>query len=113
MKRAQPAAEPIQPAGPSAGACGPAADAPLTSFEASTERLAQIVDALEHGDLPLEQSLRLFEEGVRLLRSAEERLDQAERRVEELLGFDTKGKPVTRELAVLRAEGAEDAGPGE
>lgn len=74
----------------------------LSSFERSTERLSEIVELLERGELPLEQALQAFEEGVKLLRSAENRLSQAERRVEELLGFDTKGRPVTRELALGR-----------
>jgi exodeoxyribonuclease VII small subunit len=66
------------------------------SFEESARRLSQIVAELEGGDLPLERSLLLFEEGVRLARAAQERLDQAERRVEELLGIDAQGKPVVR-----------------
>jgi exodeoxyribonuclease VII small subunit len=75
-------------------AAPPAGDA--GSFEESARRLSQIVAELEGGDLPLERSLLLFEEGVRLARAAQERLDQAERRVEELLGIDAQGKPVVR-----------------
>ncbi|WP_437597345.1 exodeoxyribonuclease VII small subunit [Sorangium sp. So ce590] len=69
-----------------------------TSFEESTRRLAKIVAELEGGDLPLERALSLFEEGIRLSRSAQERLDRAEKRVEELLGMDADGRPVTREF---------------
>lgn len=68
------------------------------AFEDSVKRLSEIVDRLEKGDLPLEQSLGLFEEGVQLARSAQTRLDAAERRVEELLAIDENGKPLTREL---------------
>lgn len=68
------------------------------SFEESTRRLAQIVTELEGGDLPLERSLTLFEEGVRLARAAQDRLDKAERRVEELLGIDEQGRPILRDL---------------
>ena len=68
------------------------------SFEESTRRLAQIVAELEGGDLPLERSLALFEEGVRLARAAQDRLDKAERRVEELLGLDEQGRPILRDL---------------
>ena len=68
------------------------------SFEESTRRLAQIVSELEGGDLPLERSLSLFEEGVRLARAAQDRLDRAERRVEELLGLDEQGRPILRDL---------------
>ena len=71
---------------------------PDPSFEEATRRLSQIVAELEGGDLPLDRSLALFEEGVRLARAAEERLDRAEKRVEELLGIDSRGKPVLREL---------------
>jgi exodeoxyribonuclease VII small subunit len=75
------------------------------SFEESARRLAAIVDELERGDLPLERSLELFEEGVKLARSAQERLDRAERKVEELLGIDGNGRPITRELAAGTGEG--------
>jgi exodeoxyribonuclease VII small subunit len=68
------------------------------SFEDVQKRLAKIVEQLEVGDLPLERSLELFEEGVRLTRAAQERLDRAERRVEELLAIDARGQPITREF---------------
>ncbi|MCC6553879.1 MAG: exodeoxyribonuclease VII small subunit [Polyangiaceae bacterium] len=68
------------------------------SFEESTRRLGAIVAELEQGDLPLERALALFEEGIRLSRAAQERLDRAERRVEELLHIDEGGRPVTREF---------------
>ncbi|WP_437276222.1 exodeoxyribonuclease VII small subunit [Sorangium sp. So ce375] len=74
------------------------AGAGAMSFEESTRRLAKIVAELEGGDLPLERALSLFEEGIRLSRSAQERLDRAEKRVEELLGMDADGRPVTREF---------------
>jgi len=54
-------------------------------FEASLERLEEIVKKLETGDLPLEQSLKLFEEGVKLARACNKRLEEAERKVEILL----------------------------
>lgn len=68
------------------------------SFEESMRRLTQVVAELEGGDLPLERSLQLFEEGVRLARSAQDRLDKAERRVEELLGLDEQGRPILRDF---------------
>ena len=55
------------------------------SFEASLEELEQIVRHLEAGDLPLDRSLELFEQGVRLSRECQRRLDEAERKVEILL----------------------------
>ncbi len=63
------------------------------TFEASLEALEQIVQQLESGDLPLEKSLELFEQGVRLSRECQERLSQAERRIEVLLR-DNQGRPV-------------------
>jgi exodeoxyribonuclease VII small subunit len=63
------------------------------SFEASLEALEQIVHELEGGDLPLEKSLELFEDGIRLSRQCQERLNQAERRIEVLLR-DNQGRPV-------------------
>ncbi|HKV38951.1 MAG TPA: exodeoxyribonuclease VII small subunit [Blastocatellia bacterium] len=65
------------------------------SFESSLKELEEIVQSLEAGDLPLEQSLELFEKGVRITRECQTRLDEAERKVEILLkGAD--GKVVTR-----------------
>ena len=65
------------------------------SFESALARLAEIVEALEKGDLPLERSLALFEEGVRLSRLGAERLENAELRVEQLLaGNQTKPMPL-------------------
>jgi exodeoxyribonuclease VII small subunit len=55
------------------------------TFEDSLKKLEKIVSRLEKGDIPLEESLKLFEEGVRLSRFCNEKLDEAERRVEILL----------------------------
>ncbi|HJT67468.1 MAG TPA: exodeoxyribonuclease VII small subunit [Pyrinomonadaceae bacterium] len=63
------------------------------SFEASLEALEQIVRQLEGGDLSLEKSLELFEQGIRLSRECQERLSQAERRIEVLLR-DNQGRTV-------------------
>jgi exodeoxyribonuclease VII small subunit len=68
------------------------------SFESELERLTLVVERLENDDLRLEESLALFEEGVKLARSAKQRLDTAEKRVEELIRIDENGEPVTREL---------------
>ncbi|HTA90579.1 MAG TPA: exodeoxyribonuclease VII small subunit [Polyangiaceae bacterium] len=72
----------------------------LKSFEATLERLHQIVERLEGGELDLEESLRLFEEGVRLSRASQARLNSAEKRVEELLAVDANGQPIVRELDI-------------
>jgi exodeoxyribonuclease VII small subunit len=64
------------------------------TFEGSLEELEQIVRHLEAGDLPLDRSLELFEQGVRLSRECQKRLDEAERKVEILLrGNDGSYKP--------------------
>ena len=55
------------------------------SFETQLASLERIVRELERGDLPLERSLELFEQGVRLSRECQERLNEAERRIEVLL----------------------------
>jgi len=60
-------------------------------FEASLSRLEEIVTELEGGELPLEQSLKLFEEGIKLARICHARLEEAERKVEILLK-DKAGK---------------------
>ena len=72
------------------------------TFEMQLAALEKVVRELERGDLPLEESLRLFEDGVRLSRECQERLNQAERRIEVLLR-DGEGRPV------LGAFGEEDA----
>jgi exodeoxyribonuclease VII small subunit len=56
------------------------------SFEAILDRLGQVAKELEKSDVPLEKALALFEEGVGLVRGAEERLQKAESRLEELTG---------------------------
>ncbi|MBN9166545.1 MAG: exodeoxyribonuclease VII small subunit [Myxococcales bacterium 68-20] len=65
------------------------------SFEDAVKRLSEIVQKLERGDLPLEESLLLFEEGVGLSRASQDKLDSAQKRVEELLGLDRDGKART------------------
>lgn len=54
-------------------------------FETAMARLEEIVQELEQGELPLEQALKLFEEGTKLSRFCAKRLEEAEQRVEVLL----------------------------
>ncbi|HUL01079.1 MAG TPA: exodeoxyribonuclease VII small subunit [Nitrospirota bacterium] len=54
-------------------------------FEVALTRLEEIVQELERGDLPLEQSLKYFEEGIKLARVCNKRLEEAERKVEILI----------------------------
>ena len=66
------------------------------SFEASMKRLEEIVRTMERGDMPLEQSLALFEEGTALVRSCAAMLDEAEMKIVKLMkGSD--GQPVELE----------------
>jgi exodeoxyribonuclease VII small subunit len=60
-------------------------------FEATLERLQELVRTLESGDCSLEDSIKKFEEGMALARACQERLTQAERKIEVLLGADTGG----------------------
>lgn len=67
------------------------------SFEQSLKRLEEIVRQLEQGNVPLEQSLRLFEEGTALAAACNGQLDEAELKVVRLMkGAD--GKPVEMEF---------------
>ncbi len=57
----------------------------MATFEESLKQLEKIVDQLERGDLPLEESIRLFEEGVRLSTACKQELDMAEGKVQILM----------------------------
>lgn len=66
------------------------------SFEASMKRLEEIVRTMERGEMPLEQSLALFEEGTALVRGCAAMLDEAEMKIVKLMkGPD--GQPVELE----------------
>lgn len=83
------------------------------NFETSLEELESIVRELERGDLPLEKSLELFEQGVKLSRACQERLNEAERRIE-ILTRDNQGRPAIRPFDVQIApegESEEDDAP--
>ena len=85
------------------------AEAP--KFEAALQRLEQIVQKLEKGDLPLEESLQLYEDGIRLSRLCHGKLEEAEGKVEMLLkdargeaALDAQGRPRTQPLALPEDE---------
>jgi exodeoxyribonuclease VII small subunit len=59
-------------------------------FEDTLRKLEELLRKMEGGDMALEESLKAFEEGIRLSRLCTERLDEAERRVEILLKEDEK-----------------------
>jgi exodeoxyribonuclease VII small subunit len=75
-------------------------------FDAVLERLRGVVDRLETGSLTLEDSLKVFEEGVRLSRRGAQILETAEKRVELLLQSED-GTPTT---APLGGDGPEEPG---
>lgn len=58
------------------------------SFEKAMERLEELVAKLEDGKAPLDQSLKLFEEGVKLVEICKKQLDEAEQRVKILTEGD-------------------------
>jgi exodeoxyribonuclease VII small subunit len=66
------------------------------SFEQIVEQLSAVVAQLENGELPLEQALGRFEQGVALSRLGSKRLDEAERRIELLLR-DARTEPFAEE----------------
>ena len=57
----------------------------LSNFNNNLEKLSDIVERLEQGDLSLEDSLKAFEEGIKLTTSAQQALDKAEQNVQLLL----------------------------
>ena len=68
-----------------------------TSFETKLQRLEQIVRALERGDVPLEESLKLFQEGTALVRDCGKLLDDAQLQVQKVLTA-ADGSPVMEEM---------------
>ncbi len=76
------------------------------TFEQALEALETLVERLEKGELTLEESLKLYEEGVRLSRLCHGKLEEAEGKIEMLLkdargepALDAKGNPKTKPLA--------------
>jgi exodeoxyribonuclease VII small subunit len=63
-------------------------------FETAFQKLEKIVQRLENEELPLDESLQLFEEGIRLSRFCHQRLEEVEKKIELILA-DAKGQPVT------------------
>src|SRR6478609_4023925 len=76
----------------------------VPNFEVSLQRLEEIVDELEKGNVPLEQALKLFEEGLKLSSSCRKELEEAEGKVEILLRQNGKLQPEPYEPATERAQ---------
>jgi len=68
------------------------------SFEQNMARLEQIVRAMERGDVALEESLKLFQEGTELVRSCSKLLDEAQLQVKKIMTAPD-GSPVEEEFA--------------
>lgn len=63
-------------------------------FENSLKRLESIVAKMEKGELPLGESVKLFEEGIKLTRALTKQLEEAERKVEILLKDQSRGTKI-------------------
>ena len=64
-------------------------------FEKKLNRLEEIVGKMEKGDVSLEESLKFFEERVKLSRECKAKLTEAELKVKKLMSIDKDGNPVT------------------
>ena len=67
-------------------------------FEKKLNRLEEIVHKMEKGELALEESLKLFEEGIKLSRECHTQLNEAEVKVKKLVGIDAQGKAITEDF---------------
>ncbi|MCI7639634.1 MAG: exodeoxyribonuclease VII small subunit [Clostridiales bacterium] len=67
------------------------------TFEASMARLEQIVRAMERGDVALEESLKLFQEGTELVRNCQKLLDEAQLQIKKIMTAPD-GSPVEEEF---------------
>ena len=61
-------------------------------FEQKIKRLEEVVQSMQKGDLSLDESLRLFEEGVKLSKECHLSLEQAQQKVQILMGVDEAGQ---------------------
>lgn len=67
------------------------------TFEASMQRLEQIVRTMERGEVELEESLRLFQEGTELVRNCQSLLDKAQSQVKKIM-VAPDGRPVEEDF---------------
>ncbi|MEO6971143.1 MAG: exodeoxyribonuclease VII small subunit [Chthoniobacterales bacterium] len=88
--------------------------APAANFEQAMKRLEEIVEKMESGDLPLEDLIVRYEEGMKLVKICHERLAAAEQRIE-IITRNSAGKPVVKEFepAAPTAVGAPPEPKGE
>lgn len=76
-------------------------------FEKAFQQLEKIVQRLEGEEMPLDESLQLFEEGIRLSRFCHQRLEEVEKKIELILA-DAKGQPVTEPFEEEETDEAEE-----
>jgi exodeoxyribonuclease VII small subunit len=74
---------------------GPSAVAKDLPFEEAIKKLESVVEAMESGDLPLETLLARFEEGTRLVKACQAKLEEAELKISQL-EKNAAGEPVTK-----------------
>ena len=72
-------------------------------FEKAMKRLEEIVEELEKGDLDIDKSLQIFEEGIRMSRLCSKKLQEAEQKIQKLTR-NQKGKLVVEELFPAEAD---------
>jgi exodeoxyribonuclease VII small subunit len=80
-------------------------------FEQAFRKLGTIVEKLESEEVSLDESLKLFEEGIALSRVCHTRLEEIEKKIETILA-DAKGEPVVRDFEGEDDEPDEDDGEG-
>lgn len=69
----------------------------IMTFEVSMQRLEQIVRAMERGDVPLEESLKLFQEGTELVKNCSKMLDEAQLQVQKVMTAPD-GTPILEDM---------------
>lgn len=67
-------------------------------FEKKLSRLEEIVSKMEGGNLPLDEALKLFEEGVKHSRDCQKQLTEAEEKIKVLLKVDANGTAITKDF---------------
>ena len=83
---------------------------PELNFEAAMDRLEAIVEQMESGKMQLEELIVRYEEGMKLVKTCQERLTSAEQRIE-MITRNHAGKPVVQPFAPAAAAAASSAGP--
>ena len=83
--------------------------APEANFEQAMQRLEEIVEEMESGELPLEDLIVRYEEGMKLVKVCQERLASAEQRIE-IISRNSAGKPVVKKFEPAAAPQPETQG---